>query len=59
MSLLSEDFKEGFRDGTGQCASNIESALIDCIDKGKIITKELAIDICETMRNADEEYLNQ
>ena len=59
MSVLSEDFKEGYCDGHGQAIENIRHNIINYLKKHKEISIDEVNKICDFCSRVDEEYLNQ
>jgi hypothetical protein len=59
MSILSKDFKKGYRDGYGQATENIRSNIIDYLNEHETISIDMVNDICDFCAVIDEDYLNQ
>lgn len=59
MSVLSEDFKEGYCDGYGQAIENVRYNIIEFIKKKKKISIDKVNEICDFCSEIDEKYLNQ
>ena len=59
MSVLSEDFKEGYCDGYGQAIENVRYNIIEFIKKNKKISIDKVNEICDFCSEIDEKYLNQ
>lgn len=59
MSVLSEDFKEGYCDGYGQAIENVRYNIIEYLKKHKEISIDKANEICDFCSKIDIEYLNQ
>ena len=51
---MSNDFKEGYADGTGQACSNMESMLLECLRNNITITEEIISDIADNCRVIDQ-----
>ena len=59
MSVLSEDFKEGYCDGYGQAIENVRYNIIEFIKKNKKISIDNVNEICDFCSEIDKKYLNQ
>ena len=59
MSVLSEDFKEGYCDGYLQAIENVRYNIIEFIKKNKKISIDKVNEICDFCSEIDEKYLNQ
>ena len=59
MSVLSEDFKEGYCEGYGQAIENVRYNIIEFIKKNKKISIDKVNEICDFCSEIDEKYLNQ
>ena len=58
--MLSEDFKEGYRDGYGQAVANVEAVLRKYVETHHSAVIDF-VEIREMMKKCevDEDYLNQ
>lgn len=59
MSILSEDFKEGYCDGHGQAIENVRYNIVNYLKENKEISIDKVNDICDVCSKIDHEYLNQ
>lgn len=60
MSVLSEDFKNGYADGHGQAVENVRYNLLQYLESHGAITDEETIhEICDICSQVDTEYLSQ
>lgn len=59
MSVLSENFRDGYKDGYGQAIENVRHNIIEYIKKNKEISIDKVNEICDFCSEIDEEYLNQ
>ena len=59
MSILSENFRDGYRDGHGQAIENVRYNIIEYIKKNKEISIDKVNEICDFCSEIDEEYLSQ
>lgn len=59
MSILSNDFKEGYCDGYGQAIENVRYCIVNYLKEQKEITIDKVNSICDICSEIDEKYLEQ
>ena len=59
MSILSENFRDGYRDGYGQAIENVRYNIVEYIKNNQEISIDKVNEICDYCSEIDEEYLSQ
>ena len=59
MSILSEDFKNGYCDGHGQAIENVRNNIISYLKEHKKMSVDKVNEICDLCSEIDYKYLEQ